>query len=208
VRNADGEVDGIFVLVADVTQRARAEAQLRLSNWQLGEERARLAAMIEAEQRAQSALRRFNDTLESHVKARTTELTRALQAQVAVAARLRATFATELMFQGFLDPAGTLLDANPLSLAAIRRSLHEVVGKPFWDTPWFTATPGAAELMRAAVGTAAGGQAVHHELSVNLPDGPRTFHFSLRPVFDDRQRVVGLVPEGVEIAAEPRRLAA
>ena len=30
------------MLVTDVTDRARAEAALRVSNWQLGEERARL----------------------------------------------------------------------------------------------------------------------------------------------------------------------
>ena len=68
VVDAAGQVDGIFVLVTDVTDRARAENALRLSNWQLAEERARLAATVEAEQRAQAALRRFNETLEAHVK--------------------------------------------------------------------------------------------------------------------------------------------
>lgn len=87
VRDPAGEVDGILVLVTDVTDRAKAEAALRLSNWQLGEERARLAALIEAEQRARQALRRFNDTLEAQVKQRTAELTRALEAQKAAAAR-------------------------------------------------------------------------------------------------------------------------
>jgi PAS domain-containing protein len=83
VRDPAGQVDGILVLVTDVTDRARAEAALRLSNWQLGEERARLAALIEAEQRARQALRRFNETLEAQVKQRTEELTRALEAQKA-----------------------------------------------------------------------------------------------------------------------------
>lgn len=53
VRDAQGRVDGIFVLITDVTDRARAENALRLANWQLGEERARLAATIDAEKRAQ-----------------------------------------------------------------------------------------------------------------------------------------------------------
>ena len=35
--DASGRIDGIFVLVTDVTDRARAEAALRISNWQLGE---------------------------------------------------------------------------------------------------------------------------------------------------------------------------
>jgi PAS domain-containing protein len=208
VRNAAGEVDGIFVLASDVTGRARAEAALRLSNWQLGEERARLAALIEAEQRAQQALRRFNDTLEAHVKSRTAALTRALEAQNAVADRLRATFATSLIFQGFLDVEGTLLDANPASLAAIRCTLAQMVGRRFWETEWFSATPGVGAQVREAVQAAARGTTVRSVLRVNLPDGARTFHFSLRPVINARREVVGLVPEALEIPDTEAQLAA
>ncbi|MEO8656750.1 MAG: PAS domain-containing protein, partial [Ramlibacter sp.] len=183
MRDAAGRIDGIFVLVTDVTDRARAEAALRISNWQLGEERARLAATVEAEQRAQTALRRFNDTLEAHVKMRTAELERTLAAQGGIADRLRATFETTLIYQGFLDTGGILLDANTASLAGIQAKLNDVVGRPFWDTPWFTATPGMPELTRAAVASAARGQAVQQRIDVQLPIGRRQFDFSLRPVF-------------------------
>ena len=208
MRNAGGEVDGIFVLASDVTERARAEAALRVSNWQLGEERARLASLIEAEQRAQNALRRVTDTLEAHVKSRTAELTRALEAQNAVTDRLRAAFATDLIFQGFLDTQGTVLDANPASLAAIGASLEDVAGRPFWDTAWFSETPGMAHRMREAVESAAQGETVRSTLRVNLPDGVRTFLFSLRPVFNSRNEVVGLVPEALEIEDAAAKLAA
>jgi PAS domain S-box-containing protein len=210
MRDARGEVDGILVLVTDVTDRARAESALRLTNWQLGEERARLAAMIEAEQRTQQALRRFNETLEAHVKSRTAELTRALAAQNTVADRLRATFATDLIFQGFLDTGGRLVDANPVSLAAIRCELADVVGRPFWDTPWFTATPGAPEMVRAAVAAALAGRTVRSPIVVNLPGGPRSFEFLLRPALNANGEVVGVVPEGMELlqrhAPEAREL--
>jgi PAS domain S-box-containing protein len=208
MRNAAGEVDGIFVLASDVTERARAEAALRVSNWQLGEERARLGALIEAEQRAQLALRRLADTLEAHVKHRTAELTRALEAQHAVADRLRAAFATDLIFQGFLDTEGTLLDANPASLAAIRASLEDVAGRPFWETPWFSDTPGLPQRMRDAIEAAARGETTRSTLRVNLPDGVRTFLFSVRPVFNARKEVVGLVPEALEIEDPAAKLAA
>jgi PAS domain-containing protein len=199
MRDTRGQVDGILVLATDVTERARAESALRLSNWQLGEERARLASLIEAEQRARLALRRLTETLELQVKDRTRELTQALAAQQAVADRLRATFATDLIFQGFLDVDGTLLDSNPASLAAIRSSLPQVVGKPFWETPWFTATPGAPEAVRSAVDKARAGETVALPMSIELPGGERHFRFSLRPVFNARREVVGLVPEAVEI---------
>ena len=208
MRNATGEVDGIFVLATDVTERARAESALRITNWQLGEERARLAALIEAEQRAQLALRRFNEALEAHVKARTAELTQALAAQSAVADRLRATFATDLIFQGFLDTQGTLLDANPASLAAIGRSLEEVAGRPFWETEWFSGRPGIAARMREAVESAARGETARCELHLNLADGERSFLFTIRPVLNAKHEVVGLVPEALEIPQTAQKMAA
>lgn len=206
MRNARGEVDGILVLATDVTERARAESALRLSNWQLGEERARLASLMEAEQRARLALRRITETLELQVKDRTQELTQALAAQQAVADRLRATFATDLIFQGFLDTQGTLLDSNPASLAAIRSDLSQVVGKPFWDTPWFAATPGAQEEVRRAVEKARAGRKVELPIAIQLPGGERHFRFSLRPVFNAKHEVIGLVPEAFCLdAAAPER---
>ena len=199
LRDAAGEVDGIFVLVTDVTERARAEAALRLTNWQLGEERARLAAIIEAEQRAQQALRRVNETLEWHVKQRTAQLSQALEKEGEAMHRLRATFETDLIFQGFLDVDGMLLDANPASLAAIGCTLKDVQGRAFWDTPWFSATPGAGQTVRDAVEAARRGQTTRTQLAVNLPGGRRTFQFSMRPARNARGQVIGLVPEALEL---------
>jgi PAS domain-containing protein len=195
LRDAAGQVDGVLVLATDVTERARAESALRLTNWQLGEERARLASLMEAEQRARLALRRVGDGLEAAIKVRTAELTQALQAQQAATERLRAAFATDLIFQGFMDTDGTLRDANPASLAAIRSRLQDVVGRPFWDTPWFAATDGAPERIRAAVDEARQGRSVHGTMAVRLPDGERSFRFLIRPVVNARGELVGLVPE-------------
>jgi PAS domain-containing protein len=207
VRDAGGAIDGIFILVTDVTERARAESALRLTNWQLGEERARLASTLDAEQRARTALRRMTETLEAQVATRTRELSQALAAQAAAMDRLRATFTTELIFQGFMDTDGILLDANPASLAAIGFRLEEVVGRPFCDTPWFTATPGMRERVQAAVQEARRGRKVEAPITVNLPDGARSFRFSVRPVFNSKRDIIGLVPEAVELAAPPLPLA-
>ncbi|MGZ5269324.1 MAG: PAS domain-containing protein [Ramlibacter sp.] len=199
LRDAGGNVDGVFVLVTDATDRARAEAALRLSNWQLGEERARLAALIEAEQRAQHALRRVNESLEWHVNQRTAQLSMALQKESEVMHRLRTTFETDLIFQGFLDADGILLDANPVSLAAIGCRLDDVRGRPFWETPWFTSTPGASEAALAAVHGAQRGETVHTVLTVDLPIGRRSYRFSMRPAMDGRGQLIGLVPEALEL---------
>ncbi len=199
VVDAAGQVDGIFVLVTDVTERARAETALRLSNWQLAEERARLAATVEAEKRAQAALRRFNETLEAHVNLRTAQLERTVAEQGSIADRLRATFETSLIYQGFLDAKGTLLDANTTSLEGIQAKLNDVVGRPFWETPWFAATPGLAEFTREAVALALAGKPVRRQMEATLPIGTRRFDYSLRPVFNGRGEVIGVVPEAVDI---------
>jgi PAS domain S-box-containing protein len=199
LRDAGGRVDGVFVLVTDVTERARAEAALRLSNWQLGEERARLGALIEAEQRAQQALRRANESLEWHVQQRTAQLSQALEKESEARHRLRATFETDLIFQGFLDVDGLLVDANPASLTAIGCTLDDVRGRPFWETPWFTATPGVGETIRAAVDAARNGRTVRNDLVIDLAGGMREFRFSMRPAFDGRGKVIGLVPEALEL---------
>jgi K+-sensing histidine kinase KdpD len=69
--------------------------------------------------------------LEHRVKQRTAELQ-------ASEARLRAIFETSYIYQGLMTLDGVLLDANATSLTGIKSSLGDVVGKPFWDTPWFT----------------------------------------------------------------------
>jgi PAS domain-containing protein len=201
--DAAGAVDGIFVLVADVTERARAEAALRMSNWQLGEERARLASTLEAEQRARTALRRLTDTLEAEVTTRTSQLTRALAAQAQAAERLRATFDTSLVYQGLLDPDGTLRDANASALRSIGAQLADVAGKPFWETPWFTGTADASGRIRALVASAASGHAVREVMELHLAGGPRRFDFSLRAVRNGAGEIIALVPEAVELAGTP-----
>lgn len=201
VRDAAGQIDGIFVLVTDVTQRARAESQLRITNWQLGEERARLAATVEAEQRARSALRKFNEALEANVAMRTRELERTLAARSEIADRLRASFETSLLYQAYLSPDGTLLDANLASLRAIEARENDVVGLPFWDTPWFSTSPGAADTVRAMVQDAARGHAVTQVLELQLPRGARRLELSMRPVINGRGEVTGIVPEALDLTA-------
>jgi PAS domain-containing protein len=199
VRGSGGEVESIFVQVTDVTERARAEASLRTSAWQLGEERARLSVLVEAEQRAQRSLHLLNQNLEALVAARTAELSAALGEQRAVIDRLRAMFETSFIYQGFLSPAGTLLDANAASLESIQAQLADVAGRAFWETPWFTATPGMPERVHLAVQAAGRGERVQETIEVTLPIGIRKFDFSLRPVFNARREIVGIVPEAAEL---------
>ena len=63
--------------------------------------------------------------------------------------RFRAIFDQTFQFVGLLEVDGTVLEANQTALTFAGVTLQSVVGKPFWDTPWFTGTPG---MERAAAG--------------------------------------------------------
>jgi PAS domain S-box-containing protein len=115
-------------------------------------------------------------------------------------ARLRTIFETSHLFQGLLTPDGIMLDANTMSLASINATREDVIGKLFWETPWFTGTPGMSELVMRSVKTAASGMNLQREVYIDLPVGGwRWFDMILRPVRDAQNNVVAIVPEGLEL---------
>jgi signal transduction histidine kinase len=171
ITDAEGHVTGVFVVGYDVTERTLAEA---------------------ASRRSEARLREMNANLEQLVAERTADYQ-------ASEARLRTIFETSYVLQGLLALDGTLLAANATSLAVIATPFADVVGKPFWETPWCTATPGMPDLVRAAVGAAAQGQRVQREVSVRVPSGLRTYDFSMRPIRDPEGTVIAIVPEAVDI---------
>ncbi|MBM6581708.1 PAS domain-containing protein [Microvirga sp. BT689] len=147
---------------------------------------------INEQKRAQEALERLNERLEAEVAQRTAELRSS-------EARLRTIFETSYQYQWLMAPDGTLLDANTSSLEGIQSAREGVVGKPFRDTPWFTATPGMPETVRVAVARVAGGETMRQEIFLNLPSGQRAFDLSMRPVQNAGGEVVAIVPEAVDI---------
>lgn len=144
---------------------------------------------------AEDVLHRLNETLETQVIERTAELRDK-------EARLRTVFETSYIFQGRMSVDGTLIDANATSVEAIGARRESVVGRPFWDTPWFTGTPGMPEIVRNAIPTVASGETRHQEIHVNLSVGGwRWFDFQMRPVRDGMGKIVAIVPEAVEETA-------
>ncbi|MGE3272216.1 MAG: PAS domain S-box protein [Chloroflexota bacterium] len=114
-------------------------------------------------------------------------------------ARIRSIFDTSYQYQGLMTPEGILLDANPASLTGIEARLEDVVGRPFWDTPWFTGTSGLPEQIKAAVPLVASGQRFRREFAIDLPTGRRIFDYSMRPVFNSAGEVIAIVPEAMEL---------
>jgi NO-binding membrane sensor protein with MHYT domain/nitrogen-specific signal transduction histidine kinase/ActR/RegA family two-component response regulator len=117
------------------------------------------------------------------------------------AAALRQVFETSHLYQGLLTVEGGLIYANASALAGIRATLQEVVNRPFWETPWFSATPGAPQRIKAALRGAASGEARNETMTLELPIGSRSFEFSFRPVRDANGKVSAIVPEALDVTA-------
>jgi PAS domain S-box-containing protein len=152
---------------------------------------------ITAAKEAEIELRKLNETLERRISERTAQLE-------SNEAQMRAILETSHQYQGLLDQQGDLLYANKTALAGIRADADDVVGKPFWDTPWFSATDGAREMIKRSFATAMLGNDVKFETLLRLPIGDRYFDFEMRPLHDRHGTVVGTVPEAVDITERRR----
>ncbi|MCP3470568.1 PAS domain S-box protein [Bradyrhizobium sp. CCGUVB1N3] len=152
---------------------------------------------ITAAKQAEIELRQLNETLEERITERTSQLE-------ANEARLRAILETSNQYQGLLNLEGEVLYANTTALAGIRAAPRDVIGKPFWDTPWFTATEGMSTMVRNAFDTVLTGEAVRMEMLLRLPIGERWFDFSIRPLLDQHGKISGAVPEAVDITERRR----
>jgi PAS domain S-box-containing protein len=116
------------------------------------------------------------------------------------AARLDAIYNTSLEYIGLLSTDGKLLDCNRTSLEFEGNCREELLGKNYWECPWWAHTPGAAERLRSAIATAARGERVRYEMRLARPaDEAAIFDFSLVPVRDASGEVVFLVSEARDI---------
>ena len=141
---------------------------------------------------AETNLRKLNESLERRIEERTAQL-------AANEAQLRAILETTNQYQQLLDLRGNVVYANNTALAGIRSRLLDVVGKPFWDLPWFTTTEAMRDTVRNAFISASTGESVRMEMLLHLPIGDRYFDFAMRPIFDQKRTVVGVLPEAIDI---------
>ena len=114
---------------------------------------------------------------------------------------LQAILDQTYQFIGLLSTDGILLKANRASLKFGVIEETEVIGKPFWETPWWRHSIELQQQLQEAIRRAAGGEFMRFE--VTHPDMDGNIHyvdFSLSPIIDSSGRVVQLIPEGRDIS--------
>jgi PAS domain S-box-containing protein len=152
---------------------------------------------VTAAKQAEIELRRMNETLEQRIRERTAQLE-------SREAQMRAILETSHQYQGLLDRDGRVLYANVTALAGIRADAADVIGRPFWETAWFTATKGMQEAVHEAFAAVLKGEEVRIDMRLQLPIGERDFYFAMRPLRDQHGAVVGAVPEALDITERRR----
>jgi PAS domain S-box-containing protein len=119
--------------------------------------------------------------------------------------KLRALLDQTFQFIGLLTPEGNLTTANKTALAFSGVSEASVIGKPFWQTPWWEHSPALQEELREAVKRAAHGEFVRLEATHLAANG--ALHWvdvSLKPVKDEGGNVAVLIAEGHDITDRKR----
>ena len=113
--------------------------------------------------------------------------------------KFSAIFNQTFQLMGLLSLNGVLLEVNQAALDSIAASKSEIVGKSFWDTPWWH-TEQLKQQLKAAIANAVSGQFVRYEVEFPNPNGGVIIiDFSLKPMFDEVGRVEAIVAEANDI---------
>jgi PAS domain S-box-containing protein len=114
---------------------------------------------------------------------------------------------------GLLSLDGTVLEVNQTALKSLEQHLpgtmaarqSALIGKLFWETPWWNHSPLLQTQLQQSIVRAATGEFIRYEMQYPNPSGDLVdIDFTLQPVFDETDRVVTLLAEGHNITERKR----
>lgn len=105
---------------------------------------------------------------------------------------------------GLLDTDGTVQDINETALEYVDASREDIVGDPFWETPWWTEDYRAA--VKQWVAEAADGEYVEYEADHPTEDGGKaTVKGNFRPVTDEDGTASRIIVSAKDVTQRRRR---
>jgi len=191
LRDESGDPVGMIGTARDITDLKQVEIEL-------AKHRDHLEELVEERT---SAVQQTNRQLEQEIA----ERKRAEGALRESERRSRAILDHTFQFIGLMTLDGVLIEANRASLEFAGIEEDQVLGQPFWETPWWQHSAELQAQLRKAVQSAAAGEFVRFEATHPAQDG--TLHyvdFSLKPVFDESGKVSLLIPEGRDVTERKR----
>jgi PAS domain S-box-containing protein len=182
---------------AEFLARAAADGQAKAEEWRVRKGGTRFWASVVI-----TALRDDGGSLRGYTK-----VVRDMTERKRRERRLEAVFNRTFQFTGLLEPDGTVIKVNDAAVEFSGSAREELVGRPFWEVPWWGTDEQTVAGLRDAVGWAAAGEFVRYEVTAGAPDGAGevTVDFSISPVTDETGDVVLLVPEGRDVTERKRR---
>jgi PAS domain S-box-containing protein len=119
--------------------------------------------------------------------------------------KYRAIIEQTFQLFGIVSLDGTLIDSNraALELAGVKKA--DVLGKPFWEGPWWNHSTELQDWLREAVQRAASGEVVQSEVIHPDQEGkPHFIDFRLSPIANEQGEIIFLVPTGHDITYRKR----
>lgn len=106
-------------------------------------------------------------------------------------------FNSTFSFIGLLDHNGVLIEANDTAIKTAGIQSKDVIGKPFWNCYWWQISKETQNELKENFKKALQGEEISYEVSIWIANHiPMTILFSMRPVFDEYNKVKFVVPEG------------
>ena len=103
-------------------------------------------------------------------------------------------------FVGVLDLEGRMMEANRAPLEAAGISREDVIGRYFWDCPWWSWSVEARERLQQTIARAVQGETLRYDTTIAVADSLSIIiDFQLAPLKDEHGRVVSLVASGTDI---------
>jgi PAS domain S-box-containing protein len=114
--------------------------------------------------------------------------------------KIRAIFNQTFQFIGLLDLDGIVIEVNETALNIVGFEREDIIGKPFWETPWWSHYPKYKTQLQEGIKKASQDQIVRFE-TTHFDKNNRLVYvdFSLKPVKDETGKVIFLIPEGRDI---------
>ncbi len=137
---------------------------------------------------------------------RADERERRLLADAAAAnAKFQAFFEQGALLAVIMELDGTVVAVNRLSWEGCGYRREQIVGKRFWEGPWWGSSPALAQQIKAASAQAIAGTPFRGETPYFVADGSeRVADITIVPIKDETGKVLFVAPTGIDVTDRKR----
>lgn len=113
---------------------------------------------------------------------------------------VQSVFNESLQAMSVISPEGVVMAANQASLDLVSVVEEDVLGRMFWDAPWWENSADMIDTIRKCVVEASAGEMVKGEIVITIDSKDVYFDFSIKPFFSETDEVLFLIAEARNIS--------